>query len=238
MLCQLDDGERVPVSIESLVPVSIRSEPVVFGAADDAFRVLRVSSDTSALLGFDPIDVVGRSVLDLLDERLISSFISAARWVSEQHQAVTLTGAARTARGRAVAAQIVLATADAAASAEVFFFTIRPANNGDVRWSVERVHELEERMWRIAMEVQAAEVATAFGQSTGALDPAKVADLSSRQFEILTRLAAGERVTTIARDLFISPSTVRNHLSAVFAKFGVHSQSELFEALRNTDQEG
>jgi DNA-binding CsgD family transcriptional regulator len=52
-------------------------------------------------------------------------------------------------------------------------------------------------------------------------------ELSPRQAEILDRLAAGERVPAIAKSLFISTSTVRNHLSAIFRMYGVHSQHEL-----------
>jgi DNA-binding CsgD family transcriptional regulator len=51
--------------------------------------------------------------------------------------------------------------------------------------------------------------------------------LSTRQWEILTRLMRGQRVDTIAGDLYLSPSTVRNHLTAIYKKFGVHSQAEL-----------
>lgn len=44
----------------------------------------------------------------------------------------------------------------------------------------------------------------------------------------------GERVPGIARDLFISASTVRNRPTAIFAKVGVHSQEELLARLRAT----
>lgn len=50
---------------------------------------------------------------------------------------------------------------------------------------------------------------------------------STRQWEILTRLIKGERVRDIANALYLSPSTVRNHLTAIYRKFGVHSQAEL-----------
>ena len=52
--------------------------------------------------------------------------------------------------------------------------------------------------------------------------------------DIVNRLLDGARVTTIAAALYISPSTVRNHLSAVYRTARVHSQAELIELLRPT----
>jgi DNA-binding NarL/FixJ family response regulator len=56
-------------------------------------------------------------------------------------------------------------------------------------------------------------------------------DLSRRQAEILRWLAQGQRVPAIAQQLFVAESTVRNHLSAIYKKVGVHSQSELLARL-------
>ena len=53
----------------------------------------------------------------------------------------------------------------------------------------------------------------------------------SEPSEVLRRLTRGERVAGIARDLFVSQSTVRNHLSAIYRRLGVHSQSELLARL-------
>jgi len=59
---------------------------------------------------------------------------------------------------------------------------------------------------------------------------------SRRQWEVLTHLVRGERVEEIAAALYLSPSTVRNHLTAIYKKFGVHSQAglmaKLFETLK------
>ncbi|MEY2425245.1 MAG: hypothetical protein QOI61_817 [Actinomycetota bacterium] len=52
-------------------------------------------------------------------------------------------------------------------------------------------------------------------------------ELTERQNEIVRRLVGGQQVAAIARDLFVSPSTVRNHLSAIYKAFGVKTQSEL-----------
>jgi DNA-binding NarL/FixJ family response regulator len=51
--------------------------------------------------------------------------------------------------------------------------------------------------------------------------------LSTRQWEILVRLTRGEAVHDIANALYLSPSTVRNHLTVIYKKFGVHSQAGL-----------
>jgi DNA-binding CsgD family transcriptional regulator len=59
--------------------------------------------------------------------------------------------------------------------------------------------------------------------------------LSGRELEIVARLMNGDRVPAIAESLFLSPSTVRNHLSAVFRKLRVQSQQELIRLLRRTD---
>jgi DNA-binding CsgD family transcriptional regulator len=62
-------------------------------------------------------------------------------------------------------------------------------------------------------------------------DNPAAADLSPRQVQIISHLIDGENVDGIARALYLSPSTVRNHLTAIYRKFGVHSQAELLAAL-------
>lgn len=70
----------------------------------------------------------------------------------------------------------------------------------------------------------------------GALDPVAQVDLpdalSSRERQIVELLLQGLRVPTIAKALYLSPHTVRNHLRTIFAKCEVGSQRELVEKLR------
>ena len=56
--------------------------------------------------------------------------------------------------------------------------------------------------------------------------------LTSREWAVLTRLLDGQRVSAIAADLYVSQSTVRNHLSSIYAKLGVHSQVDLIRLMR------
>lgn len=56
--------------------------------------------------------------------------------------------------------------------------------------------------------------------------------LSRRELEVVRRLLDGDRVPAIAEQLFVSQSTIRNHLSSVFRKLRVRSQQELIELMR------
>jgi DNA-binding CsgD family transcriptional regulator len=62
--------------------------------------------------------------------------------------------------------------------------------------------------------------------------------LSGREYEVVRMLLLGDRVPVIARNLYVSQSTVRNHLSSVFRKLRVRSQQELIVLLRERNQGG
>lgn len=56
--------------------------------------------------------------------------------------------------------------------------------------------------------------------------------LPERQQKVVHMLLRGDRVSMIAKSLHVSESTVRSHLSKIFTRFGVRSQTELLERLR------
>ncbi len=96
----------------------------------------------------------------------------------------------------------------------------------------DRVAELEARLRRIAGELKAAGVMDDIITIPAATDYHQLDELSSRQRDIVIRLLNAQRVSGIAAELYLSPSTVRNHLTTIFTKFGVHSQAELLAVLR------
>jgi DNA-binding NarL/FixJ family response regulator len=51
-------------------------------------------------------------------------------------------------------------------------------------------------------------------------------DLSPRELEVLRLLAIGVRIEQISEQLFISTSTVRNHIQSILEKLDAHSQLE------------
>lgn len=64
--------------------------------------------------------------------------------------------------------------------------------------------------------------------------PAENVQLSSREIEVLEQLSTGLPYTSIAENLFISPSTVRRHIENIYKKLQVHSKVEALElAKRN-----
>ncbi len=54
--------------------------------------------------------------------------------------------------------------------------------------------------------------------------PLPPAGLTGRQREVLRLLATGASTQTIAKKLFISPMTARNHIQHILTKLGVHSR--------------
>jgi DNA-binding NarL/FixJ family response regulator len=88
------------------------------------------------------------------------------------------------------------------------------------------------------MEVQSAELGGRLGRHEPWWANPALAGLTERQTEILRRVVRGERVPNIARELVVTASTVRNHLSSIYRKFGVHSQSELMLRLMPRDADG
>ena len=56
--------------------------------------------------------------------------------------------------------------------------------------------------------------------------PSLARPLSQRELSVLTRMADGQDVTTIARELFISTHTCRGHVKNILSKLGAHSQLE------------
>lgn len=96
-----------------------------------------------------------------------------------------------------------------------------------------RRSELEQKLRDIAAIVSDVEfepvAATPGRKSTSSDNDETASVLSAREKQIVDLLANGARVVTIARQLQLSPHTVRNHLKSVFRKLNLHGQHELYE---------
>jgi DNA-binding CsgD family transcriptional regulator len=99
--------------------------------------------------------------------------------------------------------------------------------------SAARLEEVEHRLRRIALELAALGVTEGLTKAVRPDILSTLARLTPKRQEIVRRLRAGERVPGIARDTYVSQSTIRNHLSAIFREFGVTSQEELLALMRD-----
>jgi DNA-binding CsgD family transcriptional regulator len=143
---------------------------------------------------------------------------------------------------RFVSTQLRVLTADG--QALTIHMGVSPLSDQDLpRWALvmwepdssqsgRRAIMLEEHLAHIAAELRSSGLLTPSPEMPSIELSLDLAELSERQREIVQKLLRGERVAEIARTMYLSPSTVRNHLSAVFRKFKVHSQIELIALLR------
>jgi DNA-binding CsgD family transcriptional regulator len=92
--------------------------------------------------------------------------------------------------------------------------------------------DLRAELHRIALQIQSLGITAGSVPMGVPLEHPDFADLTEREREVLTQLASGDRVPAIAKKLFISPHTVRNHLKGIFRKVGVGSQTALLERVR------
>jgi DNA-binding NarL/FixJ family response regulator len=201
---------------------------VAVGTMDMSWVVKSVSNDIEALLGVSPETLIGTRLMAAVDTRDLRTLLDAGTKVAAQI-CVAVRVLRPTDRGPTVLSCVL--TRLAASDDLLFALTRQMTSIEGERGSAERASRLEHHLQRIAAEVEASGVLHQLDALPNPADVREMKHLTSRQWEVLSRLLKGERVPTIAADLFISQSTVRNHLAGIFERFGVHSQPELLAVL-------
>jgi len=247
-------GEELP---EGAVGYPVTSGPdafrLVLGALDHEWRFSEISPDATTWFGWNPAEYRGtalQSVVHPEDAPLLLLALGRAG-VDRRGVATVVRVRSEPAPSSNGSSELSSAASSAASSTDGVWVPVRCevsplCDHNPPRFAVamcvldagrdtespeHRAARLEDHLWRIAVEIAAAGIgdAPASGEMWWS-DPA-LRELSQRQLEILRRLLRGERVPMIARDLFLSQSTVRNHLSAIYRRLGVHSQAELLARL-------
>jgi len=203
---------------------------VVLGTVDGAWRIDRISQDVTPLLGITLEQCVGAPVLAVVHPSDAPALLAAVEHARRGERAVRLTLRLSGGSRAWITVTAVLATISPGDPPALAFALIRgdASSAGDGR----RELQLETHMLRIADELRTAGLIPRLDQLPVLTETPKLGELTSREWAVLTRLLDGQRVSAIAADMFLSQSTVRNHLSSIYAKLGVHSQVDLIRLIR------
>ena len=197
------------------------------GTTDADWVIKSVSTDISALLGRSAEDVTGHRFLCSVRQSDVRTLLEARGQVNTD---VSVAVHVRLQDGSGAWKSLCCVLTALAGSSDLCFMLL-PDDELPVEGNAMRVARLEQHLWRIAGEVEASGILREVAQLPEPARLAQVGGLTARQWEVLRRLVQGERVPTIAKELYVTQSTVRNHLAAIFERFGVHSQPELLAKL-------
>jgi DNA-binding CsgD family transcriptional regulator len=217
---------------QAFVPLSDhRQSTAVVGSTDARLIVNRVSRDIDGVLGLRTEEIIGTSLLTLVVPADVAGVLSALAAMSQRKESVTLRVEMVGADLSPVKCRMMLLPMAPAPSC-VFALLAEEADT----------HPADGRMVadliaRLSREIQGA-MSTDAGTYAPKRSEVDLAHLSARELEIVSLLMAGDRVSSIAKLLFLSEGTIRNHLSSVFGKLGVGTQQELIEHLRPATVDG
>jgi DNA-binding CsgD family transcriptional regulator len=197
----------------------------VIGSTDARLIIDRISSEARQTLGYRPEDIVGSSLLTLVDTLDVAGVLWALAQSSSSGDGATLQVRIVRADQVRLLCQLVILPLVPPPSCAFALLGDVPPDGLDGGPGVARLLARLGRGIRGASTSQA--LASSPERSAAGLDR-----LTSRELDVVSRLLAGDRVPAIAQQLFLSQSTVRNHLSSVFRKLGVGSQQELIALLR------
>ena len=200
---------------------------VLLGTLDDDWRLHDVAVSTASRFGWS-VEPPGRLRLhDLVHPADAESLVDDLDPSAVARRPTTLGLRVRVHSDRWVKADLTVSRLHGL-DAPPFALVINvPATPALPEADADRANRLEAYLAHIGAQVRAAGVAMP-GSAGRFVD---LPQLTERQNDIARRLVEGQRVRSIADDLFLSPSTVRNHLSAIFRALGVRSQSELLGRL-------
>ncbi|CAN5655420.1 hypothetical protein BH10ACT10_BH10ACT10_01160 [soil metagenome] len=216
-------GDEVTAGLHDLAPSSGARLPVI-GTVDTSLTVDRVSSDVAAFLGLPASEVLHRPFLEFPDQNSAGRLLVAVAEATNTGRGTSVRIPLKRADGSSLLTDIAIVPLSPAPSF-AFVFTDAAPNSPS------------------GPDAAAGHLVATVGQLVDCVDASRtlaeccrpvpgLEKLTTREFHVVNMLLQGDRVPAIARSLFLSQSTVRNHLSSVFAKLGVSSQQALITLLR------
>lgn len=230
----------LPADATLLMPAPARlvdlDDPLLaVGTVDSEWRIDRISNNIEQLLGYAAESIIGALIVPVVHPGDLPALQVAVGEAAEGTGGVSIRLRLKDIRQADDSGGWRLCRAVISPSSgqdpPAFGFAIAPVLSPG-QAADGRSMELEDQLRLIAREVEAAGVTAGLVRMPTARELPILAELSSREIEIVARLLQGDRVPLIARSLFLSESTVRNHLTSVYRKLDVASQQDLLLALR------
>ncbi len=214
--------------VVGLPPTGWREAPAVVGTADASLLIERISSDAEEMFNLPVSEILGKSLLALVAPEAVSRCLSALGEASASQNGVTLhldilSGVA----GPPLACEVLILPLEPSPSCSFVFLPIAQGMQGG-----QESGDLSAILLRLGRGAEVAQAARGVFRGVSPHTVPGLSQLTTRELEIMNRLLEGDRVPSIAKALFLSQSTVRNHLASVFAKLGVGSQQELVDLFR------
>ena len=214
------DTRCVMTAATITTPHASVANAIRLAVVDPDLRVLACTPALGSTLGVDPATVAGQPLLARVhpdDRAALQTGIERVRFSGSEQIAQHIRF--RTAGGDWREDRVHVARVQGVEGRETYALLVDTAAPAEPTLA-ERLDQAEQARRR-----------------SGSTRPGRLAldDLSPREREVLALVLDGYRVSTIARSMYLSPSTVRNHLSAIFRKFGVKSQAELVEELHRAE---
>lgn len=195
----------------------------MIGTIDDRMLIDRVGRDADALLGYQPAELLGRSILTFVEAAYVPAMLGAFAVALRTQRAVFACIAVRSKNGQVLQCDAVVVPLVPAPSTA---FALLP-EEADVGSEIGR--RLMKRLWSGTETIElSSDLATAHAEA----EVPGITALTTREREIVRGLLSGDRVGAIADRLFLSKSTVRSHLSSIYGKLEVGSQQQLVDLFR------
>lgn len=221
--------------IGELVDTLSRDLPAVAGTLDSALRIEQIGSEARVLFDRPAAALIGESLLTLVTEDDVPSCAAAYSEVVATQRGVTvnlnLFAVTVERRREPLLCEVLLLPLRPSPG---YAFVLRPVAAPSPPGSEPAA----------VIQNHSDHADEAGAPSPGMLrrltecEVPGVTRLTIRELGILSQLLDGHRPPGIARELFLSQSTVRNHLASVFRKLGVTSQETLLALFRSESPEG
>lgn len=203
----------------------------VMGTVDGRWQVDRITADDDGTMAYSPGDLLNRSIFVGIHPEDVGELMFLAAHASAQRGGAFGRVRIKANDGGWISRRVSLQPL-AAESAAGYAFTFWPEVDSTMPPGTTDRPELESVMETTIANIRASSIAAWMVAFPTALQLPELSTLTAREYEILLRLASGERVQAIAEGLHLSASTVRNHLTSIFRKTEVGSQGELLALLR------